>query len=242
VKKPLSQRSFAFWNRMSKRFGTLGFLLTLWGLFFPAPVRVLIPLLALAPVAAVIVARMSGGHIGPADEQPGNTGLVALLVGPPIALALVDLRFFPPIDGRHLMVIGAAAGIVLGSLYFLVRPTLLKPKRPRWWETLIGWVGAACYGWILAAALNGALPQSEPQKFEVPILARYISGGKHISYNLRLPPLGSVRQIENWEVHRNVYSALTVGSHVCVYIYPGALGEPWYDAELCEPSHQLPAS
>jgi hypothetical protein len=142
----------------------------------------------------------------------------------------------PVVDGWRLVGWGALTGIVVGALYLLTKPARVVGKPHRWARFMFGWIGAIVYGWGVVALLNGLLPQAAPQRFEEPILGAYISGGKSHTYNLTLPPFGPVTHEDAWDVGRQVYGEVQIGGHVCVDIYPGALGEPWYNAEACAPS------
>ena len=223
----------AYWRRLSKQFGTAGWVLSAWGAFYPRPYLLVVSLLAFTPVVGIVVAHLARGSVNPFDDER-NEGLATFVIIPPLILSLRAILDFPLIDGWRLSVYGAAFGVAWGLLYLWTRPNYAVTKRKRWWDVAAGWVGAMWYGGTIVAMLNGILPQGAPQLFVEPVLDRHISGGKHPSYYLTLPPFGPVNEQDDWDVGRTVYQEVHIGDRVCGYIYPGALREPWYDIEPCE--------
>ena len=221
------------WHRISWGFGVAGLVLGAWGIFYPRPYLLVLVLLALSPVIGLALVRASKGAIRPFRSKDNAWNLDSFFLFPPIALALRCLSDFPLVDGRRLLVHGAAVGIAFGLSYLWIRPSSRRRVRPVEW--IFGWIGVISYGWAVAAALNGLLPQPEPKRYEVSIVDKHARGGKGSSYYFTLPPFGPINNSDDWNVGRRVFQQIEVGDKVCLYISPGALGEPWYYAAKCAP-------
>lgn len=210
-----------------------GFVLALYGFLSPYPLTLIMVLLASTPWIALAVSRASGGKISAVDEPKGHYGLSGFLLFPPLVMMLNDLRFFPLISGWRLIAFGAAFGIALGVIFMALKPPTPRGPKTSKWLIASGWIAAIAYGGSVLTAANGLLPQEPPAKYEVRVLGKHVSSGKSHSYYLRLPPFGPVRDAADWDVGSYMYKRLNVGDRACMYVYPGALHEPWYRVELC---------
>ncbi|MCH8617043.1 hypothetical protein LZ016_13155 [Sphingomonas sp. SM33] len=169
------------WSKVSKRFGIAGLAFGAWGLFYPRPLPLVVPLLAITPVIAVMASLASNRELDPFDEPERAFGLATFCLLPPISLSLVDLRFFPLLEGWRLLGFGAVSGVIIGLLYLKVRPATFIETRTSIWQQIAGWLGAIVYGWILVVAANGLGPQGARAVYKVPILKMRVESGKNTS-------------------------------------------------------------
>jgi hypothetical protein len=87
------------------------------------------------------------------------------------------------------------------------------------------------YGYVAVRGLNTALDTSPP------VLYRSRISEKHFRYRggprLTVEPWGPVKQKQEVLATHEVYQGVQNGGTVCMALRRGALGVPWYRAELC---------
>jgi hypothetical protein len=74
--------SNAYRDRVSRRFGIAGCALGAWGMIYPRPYLLVMPLLVLSPLIGVLVARALRGDADPFDDDK-STSLATFVILPP---------------------------------------------------------------------------------------------------------------------------------------------------------------
>ena len=225
------ERAIAVHGRMIWVVNMIAFGLCGWAWFRPTPYASCMYALMVAPMVAIVLCALScrrwevmGG--GPSDRLD----ISGLAVFPSMLLflrAILDIQlesWLPTLAGA--MVAGGAALALCIVADGRFRPT----------PTMLAAVVCLIYGWGGSVLLNDLLDQARPKIFHVDVLDKHESSGKATSYGLTLTAWGMHPSGEDASVSSDLYQQVKAGDHVCVYLYPGRFGWPYYDADTCPKS------
>lgn len=203
--------------------------LAVWGFYWPAPYTLCVAFLALAPIVALGVVRLSDGEV-----LLGNEGgleretLGFLFYGP---AGVLGYRAF--IDGAFLDWMPALwAAAALGSLVCLLA---LRWGFGSWTAPVMtGTVAISLiYGWGVVVEANALIGRPTVQHLSADVAKRRDTGGSDASYYLTLASPRYPGVPAEVEVPRSLHDRHQVGDKVCTYIYRGALSWRWYEVDAC---------
>lgn len=163
----------------------------------------------------------------------GQRGLNPLIGAPAMAVFMVSLGAdLVSYDATWISAaVGAAIGLGAGMLA-AQRGGLSGPIQLT--------VVAAVMGALLGAATftqgDVRFDPSTGQVIRVAVRDKHVSHGKSTTYSLDLPPWGPRTSAQSVSVSESLYDAVQPGDPVCVWLHPGALGQPWFTLHLCQPT------
>jgi hypothetical protein len=178
----------------------------------------LIPLLAIA----LLLLGRNTFRVLEARDDPRPRIWVALFVPPFLAsIRVFELRLMEPIV---LLPPALAGGAVLTAVAAIGDRSLRERPLP-----LVGvltlMVGMAASGLTFANCIRDTSPAAE---YEVPVLAKWGSGGNRPVRALRLGRWGQRTAPSNLHVRRDLWEAVSTGEHVSVLVRGGRFGLPWF--------------
>lgn len=223
-------RRLARWTRVARQLDIATVLLMAWTLVFPHPYAWLMGALVLAPWLTLLLVWWSGGLL--------RTGLGA---GDARALAL------SPLLGASLLILMRTAfdldllgwgsvwclGVLAGLPLWLAILALQRSGERRPGASLFYFALCWLYGTGAATAGNVLLDRAMPQAYPVTVVGKHAVQGKHSTYKLRLGGALPAGHDDWYEVSAGRYDAVSVGSTVCVWLYPGRLRVPWVTVARC---------
>lgn len=201
-----------------------------WAIFYPHPYRWVVLMLAVLPWVSVALAAFRGS-VYRLDTYNNdvyiNVGIAMLIPGFALALrALFDVQVLDWPRAAWLTAGGAIA--CMGIIYLFVAEVRGQLSGLL---TLLVLMTAYSYGLVMIA--NKQLDRGEPAMHSVGVLAKRVTTGQGITRYLQLEPWGERKEAEEVEVDESMYESAAVGSAVCVYVFPGALGLRWYQVWSC---------
>ncbi len=178
--------------------------------------------LILAPWLALALTAHSSGFIRFQNDYPNG------LVAAGIACGILPLRTSmstTAVDANHAWTIAVVIGLLCSAAAARFTP-LLSQYRP-WIPIIIG--AALLYGYGAGMQINRLLDGTPAVMYRVPLLARDGHVQRSMQYRLRVGPWGGRRNVNTVEVPKDRWLAIRKGDTVCIPVYPGALGAPWFD-------------
>jgi hypothetical protein len=220
--------------------------LGLWGLFIPsdAVMRMLmiVPPLALALALAFRreVSLEEEVEHGEDDDAPPQRAkaeqrpnLNTMLFAPALALgarAFFDLQF---LDWSAPLIAAAAAGVPLTAIAVWSDPAM----RAHWGSLAFIAVALYLYAFGALAFANKFYDPAQPQRFQTTVIdqrsKRPVRRTSLENHYVTVTPWGPMQTPDELRVERTLYEQLDAGAPVCVDLYPGRFGWPWYEAKAC---------
>jgi hypothetical protein len=222
-------RAFGRLARFSAALQWLTLALVIWSVAYPHPYRLVIGLLALAPLLALAIAWLSRGLVQ--IDQKARSGaptVVTLLLLPPLALAMrasVDIAL---LDWTGLLVVASIGGVL-----FALTTLVVDAQQRRWPAFLLMVPFGAAWTYGLAAQLDVALDRSPAAVYPTHVIGKHVSAGKNQLRYLDLAPWGPGKWSGDESVDRQRYDATEIGDRVCVGVRAGAFGWRWYWLDDC---------
>lgn len=202
-----------------------------WGLLLPRPYPLAMAVLAVLPLAGLGLVLTGRGRW--AVEERRNEvrpGVAAPLFLPGFVLMLRGLLDYQVVDVPRLLGWAALGAVALTAL--LVRGD--GALRRRWFVPALIMLLVAPYPWGALGAADVLLDDRPAETYEVAVLHKHVSSGKHTSYDLRLAPWGPVGEEQEVDVGSALYDEVEIGDLVCVQLRPGALGVRWFVVDRCD--------
>lgn len=200
--------------------------IAMWGMIWPQPYQVCLPVLLTMPLLGLIATYASQGRWGMLEGHRtgrlsiGNT----LFVAPASIVALRALTDDHVVDGIMPAVWGAATGIGLMALNGLIERRLS-------WARAVGF--AVLWGLYAWGGLLYADTRLDPAPGRaIPVQVRDKGEGEH-DHSLTVTAWGPRKSDNEVVVGRRLFGRVHKGGTVCIYVYPGRLNWPWYEAGLC---------
>lgn len=202
-----------------------------WVLFYPRPYVPLMTLLMLVPWIGIAIAKGSNGLF--TIEDPGkNTAkadLTLLLIMPGFALALRDLFDIQLLDWTAVVLPAAVGGAMITAMLLGMFPAMRKRK----FNIMLVPVFLAVYAGSSLVMTNALLDQSRPESYPVKIVKKHYTSGRSTTYYFTVPAWGPRPAPDDVTVSPSHYHAKQVGDDVCIFLFPGRLGFPWFVVEDC---------
>lgn len=190
--------------------------------------------LALLPIIALAVVAVSHGavqmlRLGSLQEMMSSTSVAFLAGAIVIPLrARDDLNIVEPFPR---LAIAAAVSCLIFVAMLAARDRTI---RDRGGILLLCGALAAAYGFGVAAEANSLLDRSAPQRIPALLLSKSTPIGRYAAgYSVRLVVQGPAQTIVSANVPAELYHALRPGSRICIMLYQGALGMPWFSVDAC---------
>lgn len=197
-------------------------------LFWRYPPVVLPAALALAPVAAIVLTRYSGGAVslsGVADPDRASAFLLGVL---PAMLGFRAAQDLNPVSLTLAVAVGVGGGLGLTVLFWLADRRVAEDLGLL--AFLVFCLSCAAGGLIFD--LNIRADSAPPTAYQATITERWMPL-KRGGHRVRLTAWGPVPAGRSASVPKAVYWDVKVGQTVCPRLYPGALGLAWYDIKPC---------
>ncbi len=136
---------------------------------------------------------------------------------------------------KNLWLVMTAIVIVLFVLYFLCASRDEKEKRHKRDEQIYGIVCLllvfGLYSFGATMYINLKFDKSEPKIYEVTVENQRVSDGKSDSYYFTVSPwIDGKNESKEIRVARKLYNKTKVGDEICIELYSGRLGIPWFIA------------
>ncbi len=200
--------------------------IVLWGMVWPRPYDICLPILLTMPVLGLLATFASRGRWTMLDdEKHGRLNIGArLFAGPALVVALRAFQDDNVADWVAPAIWSVAAGVALMALNGLIERRLT-------WGLAIGFVfmwGIYALGGLSYADIE--LDPSPGRPVPVRVLQRH--GGEH-GDSLTVTAWGPRETGNEVNVAGSLFRGVHKGDTVCVYVYPGRLNWPWYAVGHC---------
>ena len=224
----MAETDLGGWRRIANltliAFGAPALLL----LFWRYPPAALPLVLALAPLAAIVLTRYSRGAVslsGVADPDRASAFLLGVL---PAMLGFRAAQDLNPVSLPLAMAVGLGGGVTLTVLFWLADRRVAEDV-----GLLVFLVFClACAAGGLIFDLNVRADVAPPATYQATVTEHWmpLQRGGH---RVRLTAWGPVPAGRSASVPKAVYWQVQVGQTVCPQLHPGALGLAWYDIKPC---------
>jgi hypothetical protein len=201
----------------------------IWAFMWPHPYSAAVIASGLCMIVGVGLVAAMRGQLALFDEKGSARTDVGLLLFGSLGLtlrALLDVAIF---SWSEVVAPVAALTAAMAALAFAADRRLFRNAGVPIATVIL--VTAWSYGVVVEA--DSLLDRSRATIFPVQVLDKSESHGRTTSYTFNLPPWGPRTEAENTEVNGALYRQTTVGSTVCIYLYPGALHIRWFDVDRC---------
>jgi hypothetical protein len=220
--------------RRGKRLSTIltiaTVMIAVWAGIYPYPYRLVICVLMLLPWVALAVVVRAGGlfRIDAKKNSPHpNVALPFIMPGFLLMLRVVtDVNLLQWMTPLYLSI---ALTCVLGTAALLADRSLSRSRG----TAILLFVLSMAYGFGASMQANALLDHSPGSSYRAEVTGKYISGGRHTTYELYLAPWGPKREQDKVSVSRWFYDSVEPGDAVCVVLRDGALHVPWYTVGHC---------
>ena len=201
-----------------------------WGFLYPHPYGLAMLVVAATPFVAVgiaVRARHAYTLEGRRDDPRGN--LAAAVILPGFVLMFRAASDQEVLDWRQLLWIAGGASIAWAALLDWAAPELRRRK----WAFLSMAVVMSAYGYGASALIDICLDRGAPAVFATRVLGKRVTNGRSRTYYLDVDPWGPRTEHDDVTVTRGFHDRTRVGSTVCVFLWPGALGARWFTTDEC---------
>ena len=200
--------------------------LVLWGMIWPHPYQICLPVLLTLPVLGLLATFASRGRWTMLEsETSGRLSIgIRLFIGPAMVVALRAFLDDDVVDWVLPAVCGVAAGVCLMGLNSLIERRLS-------WAGAVGFIVLwSAFAWGALLYVDTTLDPSPGHAFAVRVLAK--SEGQHMD-TLTVTAWGSRASGNDVNVAGAFSRKVHKGDTVCIYVYPGRLNWPWYATDVC---------
>ena len=181
-------------------------------------------------IAVILLATGKGLYQVEGRRQDARADLSLPFIFPGTVLALRSLWDFEFLEWMPIFKLAIVGSMVLTILVVAAD----RGMRERRWAFLAFLFLSFFYAFGGIAQANALLDHSEGKVFEVPVLAKRISSGRSTTYYLQVGPWGPRTEPNEVSASRSLYQAVPVGQNVCVLLWKGALGAPWFVVRTCQ--------
>ena len=217
-------------KRVEKVLNVIAVAISVWGWIFPHPYSFMVlALIALPFISMFVLARGKGLYQMEGRRNDARPSLALPLFFPAAILVLRSVGF-NLLQYRTLLVatLALSAGITFAVANF---DSGLR-KNP--WRALLILLPVCMYSYGLIVQANTLPDHSTPQMFQVSVLSKHVSTGRHTSWHLQLGAWGPQEQPSDVSVSAPLYGSVAPGDTVCVALSPGVLKMPWYVVSTCK--------
>ncbi len=216
-------------NRDARRLNWLywpGWALMIWAFAFPQPYEVCLSVLLALPVIALIMVMASRGRWSLLEDVDSGRLEVGsrLFFLPCGALALRAFLDHQLIDWITPLIYAVGVGALLTALTGLIERRLPMTAAI---VLLLLWTG---YAWGGVLFVDTTFDTAYYEATQVRILDKSQGGHDH---SLTVTAWGKKPDGNSVNVSGQLYYKLHKGDPICIYLHPGRLGWPWYEAGRC---------
>ncbi len=201
--------------------------IALWGFIYPSPYNICLYTLAVVPaVAALLVFISRGKWLLNDDNTSGRLGIGGVIaVGPAIVVGLRAFLDDHVVDWRIPAAWGVASAVVLMLFVALIERRPLRPVK-------LATVSLAyfAYAWGALMFVDTSLDPSKGMPNQVQILS---TNADKDGATFRVTHWASHGDDNEVSVSRSLYHRFRPRDTVCIFVYPGRLGWPWYEVDAC---------
>lgn len=205
--------------------------LMVWAIFYPKPYTSLMAFIMLVPWIGIAIAKGSNGLF--TIEDPGkNTAkadLTLMLIMPGIMLFLRVLFDIQLVDWTSVVLPAAAGGVVIAAMLLGMFTTMRKRKLTI--ALLVVFLGI--YAGSSLVMTNALLDQSTPEAYKVKVMKKHTTSGKTTTHYFTVPAWGPRHEPDDITVSGSYYRTKKVGDDICIFLFPGRFGFPWFVVEEC---------
>jgi len=211
------------------RLNILGVCIAFWGLFWPHPYFVAMALLALCPMAAIVLLTQFSPTLKFGHQTRGAAPSVfPLFMFPGTALSLRAMGDVKLLDWPYPL----ACALLCGALIsFLVARYDAEETKPQF--LILNVFIASIIAWGALMHANKLLDSSEPTEYRVTVRDKAIQHGRAVTYWLTLAPWGPFPASQQEVIPHGLYDRTKIGDTVCIDTHAGALRWRWYDVRRC---------
>ncbi|MES2040379.1 MAG: hypothetical protein V4495_21375 [Pseudomonadota bacterium] len=207
------------------------FVLSIWMIIYPQPYQLLMLVLLAMPWLALLLMKTAKGIY----QIDGNTkdikpNLAIMIFMPGLALMMRALTDFNLVNYTPVLQMALACSLTFTALAL----HLDWPLRSKPLMILVSTAISFAYGYGAAGLLNAQLDHGTAETYQVQVLSKHISHGKHTSYHLQIAPWGPVSHADDVTVESEVYNSIASGGMACVALHKGSLHLPWFVVGACE--------
>jgi hypothetical protein len=152
-----------------------------------------------------------------------------LLIMPGFLLALRDLFDIQLVDWTKIVLPAAAGGGVISAVLLGMFPVMRKRRA----HSLLLLLFLVVYAGSSMVMTNALLDRSAPEAYQVKIVKKHSTSGKSTTYYFTVPAWGPKSGPDDVTVSGSYYRAKRVGDDVCIYLFHGRYGFPWFVVEEC---------
>ncbi len=146
-------------------------------------------------------------------------------------LVLYRFTYEDEIGWARVAWLSSAVGLAL-FLASIGADATMRTER-NWLAMAVLSVLALYHGYVTVRALNVLLDHSPASVERSMVISKSSPRSSVLNLNLTLKPWGPVNDIRTVPISKGVYRAAKPGEPVCLVLYQGALGIPWYTAQVC---------
>lgn len=200
----------------------------LWGIVYPLPYDVCLPVLIAIPALALLAVALSRGQWSLNDDPLNGKAVISGMVHLPIAALLLRGVLDQQMPAWRPQLLTAAALAVVLVLLVAAVERRFRPKTL--WLT-----GLLClaYSWGGLVYLNAALDRSAPEVFRAQVLNRTIMANKPYAYDIFLTAWGPYGSGHIFDVGRGFHDRVRIGDTVCASLYRGRFGWRHFHISAC---------
>ncbi|AIF46320.1 hypothetical protein [Dyella japonica] len=219
---------------LGKGLGAAATALAFWGFFYPQPYGLVIAAAALVPWVAVLLLWVRPS-LFQLDGRPGDVkpNLAALVLMPPLMLAMRAIRDLTVVDLGHLFLWGAVLAAPLYLALLLAPQSGSTPMRGRVALRLLLVPFVVAYGVGLLALTDAMWDHARPEVVETTITGKDVSRGRSTTYYVHLAPWSTNIHEDRIAVTRAYYESAQKGDSVCIRLHPGKFNLRWMQLGGC---------
>jgi len=208
------------WARL---INAVGYIVVFWSIFWPHPFKPLMFALVACPLIALVLLRLFKGVLKfNRKTQSAYPSIDVALVMPACALGLRALGWNILLWDKFWMTF-AVATVCLIVLVILFTP--YEKKTIGYAAGLL--ILCSIYAASSTVIFNGLLDTSSPLKYNAKITDKWISSGKHKSYNFKMLAPDSGYSEVKIDVNKATYDQNEIGNSIQLVVRSGKFGMPW---------------
>jgi len=207
----------------------LGVVIGLWTFFFSKPYEYAIIACIVLPLITIVAIKFWKGLIRIETEKGSAYPYATVgIIFPATALALRSIIDFSIDDYSNIWIPSILITVVLNTILFVGNKELLFKNGKNYFIAFTFMIFTFAYGYGAVVTTNCTFDKSEPEMFASQVLGKSIGGGrKSTSYDLKLSPWGTKREVEKISVDADLYDNLQIGDEVSIYRFKGRFDIPW---------------
>jgi hypothetical protein len=213
-------------QKTSKVFNSFAIVLSLWGIYFPYPQKLLFPVLLILPVISLgLVHYFRGALKFFVQRTKGAYSSIAIaFLFPVYVMTIRTSSEFNILNWEGFWL----QFFLLTLVFFIMALYLASEIRQKKLLMLLFVIGCAAYSYAAIISLNCILDTSVPRTYKAQIMNKRISSGRHTKYYIALSPWELKNEVSEIAVKRNVYDSHNTKEDVDVITQNGRFDIPWF--------------